>query len=73
MEEFNARSGRFSRLTRPFNGYGLPALSMPCGFSTTGLPLSFQAVGRPFDEALLLALGQAYQEAAGWHLHRPNL
>jgi len=46
---------------------------MPCGFTTTGLPLSFQAVGRPFDEALLLVLGQAYQEAAGWHLQRPNL
>jgi aspartyl-tRNA(Asn)/glutamyl-tRNA(Gln) amidotransferase subunit A len=72
VEEFNARSGRFSRLTRPFNGYGLPALSVPCGFTTTGLPLAFQAVGRPFDEGLLLRLGHAYQEAAGWHLRRPS-
>jgi aspartyl-tRNA(Asn)/glutamyl-tRNA(Gln) amidotransferase subunit A len=72
-EEFNVRSGRFSRLTRPFNGYGLPALSVPCGFTTTGLPLAFQAVGRPFNEGLLLRLGHAYQEAAGWHLHRPRL
>ena len=73
VEEFNIRSGRFSRLTRPFNGYGLPALSVPCGFTMEGLPLSFQAVGRPFDEGLLLRLGHAYQEAAGWHLRRPRL
>lgn len=73
VEEFNVRSGRFSRLTRPFNGYGLPALSVPCGFTTTGLPLAFQAVGRPFDEGLLLRLGHSYQEAAGWHLRRPRL
>ncbi|HUO62913.1 MAG TPA: amidase [Terriglobales bacterium] len=73
VEEFNIRSGRFSRLTRPFNGYGLPALSVPCGFTTEGLPMAFQAVGRPFDEGLLLRLGHAYQEAAGWHLRRPTL
>lgn len=73
VEEFNARSGGFSRLTRPFNGYGLPALSVPCGFTATGLPLAFQAAGRPFDEALLLRLGHAYQKAAGWHLRRPDL
>jgi len=73
VEELNARSARFSRLTRPFNGYGLPALSVPCGFTPRGLPMAFQAVGRPFDEALLLRLGHAYQEAAGWHLLRPRL
>jgi aspartyl-tRNA(Asn)/glutamyl-tRNA(Gln) amidotransferase subunit A len=73
VEEFNARSGRFSRLTRPFNGYGLPALSVPCGFTTAGLPMAFQAVARPFDEGLLLKLGHAYQEATGWHLRRPSL
>jgi aspartyl-tRNA(Asn)/glutamyl-tRNA(Gln) amidotransferase subunit A len=71
VDEFNARAGLFSRLTRPFNGYGLPALSVPCGFGGTGLPLAFQVVGRPFDEGLLLRLGHAYQEAAGHHLRRP--
>ena len=73
VDEFNARGGRFSRLTRPFNGLGLPALSVPCGFTDLGLPLGFQVVGRPFDEALLLRLGHSYQEAAGWHLRRPPL
>ncbi len=73
VDEFNARAGRFSRLTRPFNGLGLPAISVPCGFTAAGLPLGFQAVGRPFDESLLLRLGHAYQEAAGWHHERPQL
>src|SRR5438046_843142 len=49
-DEFNVRAGSFSRLTRPFNAYGLPALSVPCGQSQLGLPLAFQLVGRPFDE-----------------------
>lgn len=50
---------------------GLPALSLPCGFSTTGLPLGIQLVGRPFEEATLIDLGRAYQEATDWHRRRP--
>jgi aspartyl-tRNA(Asn)/glutamyl-tRNA(Gln) amidotransferase subunit A len=60
-----ARMGRFSRLTRPFNGLGLPAVSIPCGLSREGLPLAFQIVGRPFDEATVLRLGRAYEGATG--------
>jgi aspartyl-tRNA(Asn)/glutamyl-tRNA(Gln) amidotransferase subunit A len=60
-----ARMGRFSRLTRPLNGLGLPALSLPCGLSGQGLPLAFQLVGRPFDEATVLRLGHAHETAAG--------
>jgi len=73
VHELVARQGRFSRLTRPFNGLGLPALSVPCGFSSTGLPLAFQIVGRPFDEATVLRLGDAYQHATDWHLQRQPL
>ena len=73
LEEIVARQGRFSRLTRPFNGLGLPALSLPCGFSTGGLPLAFQLVGRPFDEATVLRLGHAYQRATDWHTREPDL
>jgi len=65
--------GRFSRLTRPFNGLGLPALSLPCGFSTQGLPLALAIVGRPFDEATVLRAGQAYEQAAGWVSRRPAI
>jgi aspartyl-tRNA(Asn)/glutamyl-tRNA(Gln) amidotransferase subunit A len=58
------RMGRFSRLTRPLNGLGLPALSVPCGLSRDGLPLAFQIVGRPFDEATVLRVGHAYERTA---------
>jgi aspartyl-tRNA(Asn)/glutamyl-tRNA(Gln) amidotransferase subunit A len=73
VAELAARQGRFSRLTRPFNGLGLPALSVPCGFSAAGLPLAFQLVGRPFDEATVLRVGDAYQQATDWHTRRPAL
>jgi aspartyl-tRNA(Asn)/glutamyl-tRNA(Gln) amidotransferase subunit A len=68
-----ARMGRFSRLTRPFNGLGLPALSLPCGVSADGRPLALQIVGRPFDEATVLRLGHAYQQSTTWHLAAPRL
>ena len=66
-----ARMGRFSRLTRPFNALGLPALSLPCGAAPDGRPLALQLVGRPFDEATLLRLGHAYERATAWHRRRP--
>lgn len=72
-EEVVHRMGRFSRLTRPFNGLGLPALAMPCGFSSDGRPLAFQIVGRAFDEATVLRLGHAYEQATAWHRERPQL
>jgi len=57
--------------TSPFNMAGLPALALPCGFSTTGLPLSLQLAGRPFDEATVLRAGHAFEQATEWHRHRP--
>jgi aspartyl-tRNA(Asn)/glutamyl-tRNA(Gln) amidotransferase subunit A len=72
-DEVVARMGRFSRFTRPFNGLGLPALALPCGFSADGRPLALQIVGRPFDEATVLRVGHAYQQATAWHLERPRL
>jgi aspartyl-tRNA(Asn)/glutamyl-tRNA(Gln) amidotransferase subunit A len=73
VAEVIARMGRFSRLTRPFNALGLPALSVPCGASADGRPLALQLVGRPFDEATLLRVGQAYEDATAWHRRRPVL
>jgi aspartyl-tRNA(Asn)/glutamyl-tRNA(Gln) amidotransferase subunit A len=59
------------RNTEPFNLAGLPALTVPCGFSSKGLPIGLQIVGRPFDEAGTLRVGHAFQCATDWHLRRP--
>src|SRR3546814_18913949 len=57
---------RFGHCSRPFNYLGLPSLSLPAGFTESGLPTGFQLVGRPFDEAILLRAGHAYGQEAGW-------
>ena len=71
VDEVVRRMGRYSRLTRPFNALGLPALTVPCGFSRDGLPLGLQIVGRPFAEATVLRLGEAYRRATAWHVRHP--
>ncbi len=53
------------------NYFGLPAVSVPCGFDKNGLPLGLQIVGRHLDEAEVLALASRYQKATGWHLRHP--
>ena len=53
------------------NYLGLPAMSVPCGFTPDDLPIGFQLVARPFDEQLLLGLGRAYQSRTDWHRCRP--
>jgi aspartyl-tRNA(Asn)/glutamyl-tRNA(Gln) amidotransferase subunit A len=55
----------------PFNATGLPALALPCGFSSSGLPLSLQLAGRAFEEATVLRAGHAYERATEWHTRRP--
>jgi aspartyl-tRNA(Asn)/glutamyl-tRNA(Gln) amidotransferase subunit A len=67
------RMARFSRLTRPFNGLGLPVLSIPCGRSADGRPLGLQIVGRPFAESTVLRLGHAYERATGWTTAAPPI
>ncbi len=64
---------RLTRNTRPTNYLGLPALSVPAGFSRTGLPLAFQLMGRPFSEALLFRAAHLYQRETEWHTRVPNL
>jgi aspartyl-tRNA(Asn)/glutamyl-tRNA(Gln) amidotransferase subunit A len=56
----------------PWNLVGLPAIALPCGISTGGLPLSVQFVGRPFAEADVLRVADAYQRRTGWHLRVPT-
>jgi aspartyl-tRNA(Asn)/glutamyl-tRNA(Gln) amidotransferase subunit A len=57
--------------TVAFNFAGLPALSVPCGFTPDGLPVGLQLGGRPFDEATVLRAGHAYEQAAGWSPRPP--
>ncbi len=63
--------GEVTRLTRWVNYLGVPALSVPCGFDSRGLPMGMQLVGRPFSEGTLLAVGHAYQRATDWHRRVP--
>jgi len=55
------------RLTMPFNLAGLPAISFPCGFTTSGLPVGLQVAGRPFEESTVLRIAHAYQQLTDWH------
>jgi aspartyl-tRNA(Asn)/glutamyl-tRNA(Gln) amidotransferase subunit A len=61
------------RCTAPFNATHLPALSLPCGFTRAGLPIGMQIAGRPFDEATVLRVGHAYEQATEWHLRTPGM
>lgn len=63
---------RITRNTRPTNYLGLPALSVPAGFSGNGLPIAFQLMGRPFSEALLFRAAHLYQQETDWHTRVPN-
>jgi aspartyl-tRNA(Asn)/glutamyl-tRNA(Gln) amidotransferase subunit A len=49
-----------------FNRFGTPAISVPCGFARSGMPVGLQIVGRPFGEQTVLAVAHAYQQASGW-------
>jgi aspartyl-tRNA(Asn)/glutamyl-tRNA(Gln) amidotransferase subunit A len=50
---------------------GLPALSVPCGFTGSGLPIGLQVIGRPFDETTILRVAQTYEQATDWRGRRP--
>jgi aspartyl-tRNA(Asn)/glutamyl-tRNA(Gln) amidotransferase subunit A len=60
------------RNTRPFNVWGLPAISVPCGFTKSGLPIGLQIAGAHWREDLVLRLAYAYEQATEWHKRRPG-
>ena len=57
----------------PFDIFGIPAISIPCGFSSTGLPIGLMIAGPRFSEGRVLALAHAYEQATPWHLKKPAL
>ncbi len=62
-----------ARLTRPFNLTGQPAVSVPCGFTSSGVPIGMQFGARAFDEATALRVAHAYEQATEWHTRRPPI
>ncbi len=65
-------SGVISRNTSPSNATGLPAVTVPCDFTAAGLPIGFQLIGRPFEEALLLQVAHAYEAVSPAHGQHPD-
>ena len=63
---------RITKFTRPINYLGLPSLSLPTGFTKSGLPVGMQLVGRSFDEAMLVRIGAAFQRATDYHQRIPK-
>jgi amidase len=61
------------RFTAPFNASGHPTLSLPCGFSDDGMPLSLQLLGALNQDSVLLWVGQVFQSRSQWHCVHPNL
>ena len=61
------------RNTRPADVWGLPAISLPCGFTAAGLPIGLQIIGPAWGEARVLQLAHAYEQATAWHKRKPQL
>lgn len=64
---------RLTRFTAPFNLTGLPAISLPCGFSSNGLPVGLQIIAPAWQERKLLRAAHAYEQATPWHNQHPDL
>jgi len=61
------------RNTRPFNVWGIPTASIPCGFTKDGMPIGLQLASAPWSGIVLLQAAHAYEQATGWHKKRPEL
>jgi aspartyl-tRNA(Asn)/glutamyl-tRNA(Gln) amidotransferase subunit A len=68
-----AREPSLIRNTLPFNVFGVPAISVPCGFTRAGLPIGMQIVGARLGETPVLALAHAYEQATEWHRREPPI
>jgi aspartyl-tRNA(Asn)/glutamyl-tRNA(Gln) amidotransferase subunit A len=73
LEAYKLWNPRYSRNTRVGNMLGLCSLTVPCGFTSKGLPIGLMITGKAFDEATILRLGYAYEQATDWHQRAPDL
>ena len=73
LVEIDETASPLSRLTRAANYLDLPAISVPCGLTSEGLPVGFQVIGKPRAEATVVALGAAFERVSGWNARRPDL
>ena len=67
------QAARLTRFTAPFNLAGLPAISIPCGFTKAGLPIGLQIVSKAWGDAKVLNAAYAYEQATDWHTQRPTI
>ncbi len=61
------------RNTRPFNVWGIPAISVPCGFTKDGLPIGLQLAAAPWREGVVLQAAHGYEQVTEWHKRAPNV
>lgn len=73
IESSMGLGARTIRNTSPFNVYGWPTISVPCGFTRSGLPIGMQISGRSQEDAVVLQLAHAYEQSTDWHTRRPRL
>jgi aspartyl-tRNA(Asn)/glutamyl-tRNA(Gln) amidotransferase subunit A len=73
LDTYRLWNPRYSRNTRVGNMLGLCSLTVPCGFTRKGLPIGLMITGKGFDEATILRLGYAYEQATDWHRRTPEL
>jgi aspartyl-tRNA(Asn)/glutamyl-tRNA(Gln) amidotransferase subunit A len=71
MNTLRTKEVQMLRNTRPFNGLGLPTISVPCGFTSSGLPIGMQITGPAWGEARILRLAYAYEKETDWHNRHP--
>ncbi|HEY8002733.1 MAG TPA: amidase [Phenylobacterium sp.] len=73
IDEVDETTSPLSRLTRAANYLDLPGISVPCGLTAEGMPAGLQILGRPRDEASVVALGAAFERVSGWNGRAPDL
>ena len=64
--------GAFFRQSSVANAIGIPAITLPCGFTEAGLPIGLQFIGRPFGEGVILRIAEAYESVTPWHTCHPR-